>query len=184
MGVGERVRQLRKKQQLSLEELAQRSGLALATLSRLENGKQPGNFRTHQKIAEVLGVPVTDLYKGLEKTELQPTVVQEDSPEAERFTYEEKASAILLARQVSGRRILPQLLILQPQGKTAVEEYRPGTERWLYGLEGHMEVRVGRQRYRVGEGQALSFQASVEHQFRNVGRSVAKGILITSPVVL
>jgi len=184
MGIGERVRALRKEQKLGLDELAQRSGLALATLSRLENGKQPGTFRTHQKIAQVLGVPVTELYKELKDAEAQPTVVAEDSPDVERFNYEEKATAVLLAHQVTGRRILPQMLILQPGGKTAVEQYRAGTERWLYGLEGQTEVRVGTRRHRVEKGQAISFKGSLEHQFRNAGRGVAKTILVTSPVVL
>ena len=184
MEVGERIRLLRKEQRLNLEDLAQRSGLALATLSRLENGKQVGTFRTHQKIAQALGMAVTDLYKGLERAEPPPAVVQEDSSEAESFNYDEKASAVLLANRVLGKRIFPQMLILQPRGKTAVEQYRLGTERWVYGLEGQVEVKLGRRRYRIGRGQALSFKGSVEHQFRNTGRSLAKAILVTSPVVL
>lgn len=184
MEIGDRVRALRKEQRVTLDELAQRSGLALETLSRLENGKIAGTFRTHQKIAQALGVQVTDLYKKLGSGEARPAVVDEASPEAERFTYREKATAVLLAHQVTGRRILPQLLVLLPRGRTAMEQYRLGTERWLYGLEGLMEVKVGGRRYRVGRGQALSFKGSVEHRFRNAGRGVAKGILVTSPVVV
>lgn len=184
MEIGGRVRALRKEQRMTLDELAQRSSLALETLSRLENGRISGTFRTHQKIAQALGVRVTDLYKDMESAEAPPAVVDESSPDAERFTYQEKAAAILLARQVTGRRILPQLLVLQPRGKTALEQYRPGTERWLYGLEGRIEVSVGGRRYRLGRGQALSFKGSVAHQFRNAGRGTAKGILVTSPVVV
>lgn len=184
MDFGGRLKQLRTEQGLSLEELAQRCGLALATLSRLENGHGEGTFRTHQKIARALGVDVTELYKGVERTELGASVVRSDSPDTERFTYDAKASAVLLAHQVTGRRFLPQLLTLQPGGKTAVEQYRPGAERWLYGLEGEVEVKVGEETHRVGRGNALYFKGSLAHQFRNAGAGTAKAILVTSPVVL
>ena len=184
MDLGGRIRELRKEQKLSLEELAQRCGLALATLSRLENGHGVGNFRTHQKIAQALGVDVTQLYKGVEQGVAHTAVVRSESPETESFTYNEKASAVLLANQVSGRRFLPQLLRFEPGGRTAPEQYRPGTERWLFGLEGEVEVRVEEETHRVGKGNALYFQGSVAHHFRNAGRGVAKAILVTSPVVL
>ena len=184
MDLGGRIRELRKEQKLSLEELAQRCGLALATLSRLENGHGVGNFRTHQKIAQALGVDVTQLYKGVEQGVAHTAVVRSESPETESFTYNEKASAVLLANQVSGRRFLPQLLRFEPGGRTAPEQYRPGTERWLFGLEGEVEVMVGKKSYRVTPGGTLYFKASLPHRFSNTRKSAARCIMVTSPVIL
>ena len=184
MELGARIRALRKEQDLSLEQLSHKSGVALATLSRLENGKGSGTFKTHQKIAGALGIVITDLYRGFERSEEEVVVLQSGAEEPESFIYDEKASAILLTTHVSSKRMLPQLLTLQAGGKTALEQYKSGTERWLFGLEGEMEVKVGERSHSISTGSTLYFKASVPHQFLNVGSSVAKGIVVTSPVVL
>ena len=185
MQLGEQIRALRKQHGLSLEQLAQKSGVALATLSRLENDKHSGNFKTHQKIAEAMGIAVTDLYKGFEQSEEEATFLKQPGlKEAEAFTYNQRVSAVQLTSQIAGKKMFPQLLILQPGGKTSVEQYTRGTERWLLNLEGEIEVKVGNQRYQISNGGTLYFKASLPHQFLNPGKSMAKCALVTTPVVL
>ena len=184
MDLGTRIRALRKEHGLSLEELSERSGVALATLSRLENSKGSGTFRTHQKIAEALGLAITELYKDFDRPEEEAVLLQSESDEVETFTYDAKASAVLLASQIASKRMLPQLLVLQPGGKTAQEQYRKGTERWIFGLEGEVEVMVGKKGYRVTPGGTLYFKASLPHRFSNTRKSAARCIMVTSPVVL
>lgn len=185
MQLGEQIRALRKEKGLSLEQLAAKSGVALATLSRLENGKHSGNFKTHQKIAEAMGLAVTDLYRGFDQPEPEATLFRQPGlKEAEAFTYNEKVSAVQLTSQITGKKMLPQLLILQPGGKTTVEQYARGTERWLLGLEGELEVRVGEQSYRIPKEGTLYFKGSLPHQFQNPGKVTAKCVLVTDPVML
>lgn len=179
-----RIRALRKERGLSLEALAQKSGVAIGSLSRLENGKASGNFRTHEKIAEALRVPLPDLYRGLETPTQDATLLEPQAKEVETFTYDEKAQAILLTTQVSKKSMLPQLLVLQPGGQTATEQYPKGTERWLFGLEGAVEIQVGEASHRLAQGSTLYLDGSVPHQLRNASRVTAKVISVTTPVVL
>lgn len=175
---------LRKQQGLSLEQMAARSGVALATLSRLENGKGSGTFRTHQRIAEALGIRLTDMYRNLDEPEQEAVFIEPLTDEAEIFTYDEKASAILLTKQVSRKQMLPQLVVLEPGGKTSLEQYRKGTERWLFGLEGTTHVLVGERSYELPQGGTLYFKAVLPHQLQNNGSGTGKVISVTSPVVL
>jgi transcriptional regulator with XRE-family HTH domain len=185
MQLGEQIRALRKEQGLSLEQLAGKSGVAVATLSRLENGKHSGNFRTHQKIAEAMGLAVTDLYRGFDQPEQEATLLKQPGlKEAESFTYNEKVSAVQLTSPITGKKMFPQLLVLEPGGKTVVEQYHRGTERWVLGLEGEVEVKVGEQGYRIPKEGTLYFKASSPHHFSNIGKSVAKCVLVTTPVIL
>ena len=183
MEIGLRLRTLRKNRRMSLEDLALRSGLALATLSRIENGKGTGTFRTHQKIADALGVPLPEVYRGLDKSE-EVAVALPSEEEAETFTYDGKASAIFLVRGIRAKQMLPQLLVLQPGGKTSLEQYREGTDRWLFGLEGSAQVQVGPKTYTVSEGGTLYFRGSLPHRMLNPHSKVARVISVTSPVVL
>ncbi len=184
MELGKKLRDLRKESGLSLEQLAARSGVALATLSRIENSKGTGTFRTHQRIAEALGIPLTEMYRDLQEPEQAAVFLPTESEEAETFTYDEKASAILLASRVSRKQMLPQMIVLQPGGKTAVEQYPKGTDRWLFGLEGTFQIVVGDKSYRLNRGSTLYFKAFLPHQFQNLETSVAKLISVTSPAAL
>lgn len=184
MEFGLKIRSLRKERGLSLEQLAAKSGVALATLSRIENSKGSGTFRTHQRIAEALGIQLTEMYRDLQEPEQEAIFIQPEAEDAESFIYDEKASAVLLTNQVSSKQMLPQLLVLQPGGKTVLEQYRKGTERWLFGLEGTVNVTVGKKSYRLARGSTLYFKASLPHQFQNVDSVPAKIISVTSPVVL
>ncbi len=184
MDVGTRVRALRNERGFSLEALAEKSGVALGTLSKLENGKVGSTFRTVQKITEALGVTQAELYKGLESPEEVAVLVEPEAKEAETFTYDAKASAVLLTTKLSGKTMLPQLVILQPDGKTSVEEYRKGTQRLLFGWEGTAEIKLANKSYKLAKGGSLYLDASVPHQILNANRSVAKVLSVISPVAL
>lgn len=184
MDIGSRMRELRKERGLSLEALAKKSDVAVGSLSRIETGKGGGNFRTLEKVAQALKVSMAEFYRGLEAPSQDAVYLKPKEEEAQTYTYDEKAAAILLTAQVSKKNMLPQMIVLQPRGKTAKEEYPKGTERWLFGLEGAVDVKVGKESYRISKGSTLYLDASVSHQFLNANRSVAKLISVTNPVVL
>ena len=184
MDLGARLRELRKERGLSLEDLARKAQVAVGSLSRIENGKGGGNSRTIEKVSEALKVSVAELYRGLEAPPKEADFLEAKAKEAQTYTYDEKSSAILLTAQVSKKNMLPQMIVLQPGGKTATEGYPKGTERWLFGLEGEVDVRVGEETYRISKGSTLYLDASVPHQFTNANRHVAKLISVTNPVVL
>ena len=66
---GQRLRQLRVQQALSLRALADRSGVAFDTINKLELGHRPARLVTIRKLADALGVKPKELMKGEE----QPT---------------------------------------------------------------------------------------------------------------
>ncbi|PIQ81943.1 MAG: hypothetical protein COV76_06190 [Candidatus Omnitrophica bacterium CG11_big_fil_rev_8_21_14_0_20_64_10] len=181
--LGSRVRFIRKEQKLSLEQLAARSGVALATLSRIENGKVTGNLRTHQRIADAFGISIPELYQGMEQPEPESSLMEAQTEEAETFTYDEKASAVLLARQIHSKQMLPQLILLKPGGKTALEQYRRGTERWIFGLEGTVRAEVNGKPFTVSPGGTLYFKGWLPHRFENAGETTVRLISVTSPAV-
>ena len=63
---GQRLRQLRVQQALSLRALADRSGVAFDTINKLELGHRPARLVTIRKLADALGVEPKELMKGEE----------------------------------------------------------------------------------------------------------------------
>jgi transcriptional regulator with XRE-family HTH domain len=61
--LGQNIRELRKERKMSQTELAQRAGVALMTISRLERGEHDPHVRTLSQIARGLGVPLLKLMR-------------------------------------------------------------------------------------------------------------------------
>ena len=61
--LGRKIRELRKKRKLSQTELAEKAGVALMTISRLERGEHDPHVRTLWRIARSLGVPFLELMR-------------------------------------------------------------------------------------------------------------------------
>ena len=60
--VGGRLRALREARQLSIRALAEASGLAVNTLSLIENGRTSPSVSTLQQIAVALSLPITAFF--------------------------------------------------------------------------------------------------------------------------
>ena len=63
MSIGKTIHALRKENKMTLLELADKSGVALATLSRMENAKMTGTLESHMKICDALGIALPNFTK-------------------------------------------------------------------------------------------------------------------------
>ena len=50
---------------MSLSQLAKTTGIALATLSRIEHNKMTGTIETHYRISKALGLSLSDFFKDI-----------------------------------------------------------------------------------------------------------------------
>lgn len=185
MKFGEKLKILRKKKDLTLDKLAELSGVAKATLSRIENGVTTGNLKTHIKICEALNVNLGELYKDLEENEEKiATFDEKNIHDAEVFNYEERVSSIILAKQTTKKKMLPQLLIIEESKHTPIEENKPGTDLFIYCLEGEAQVSIADKIYKMKKNSTIYFDASIPHSIKNIGSKTTKLITVISPVAL
>lgn len=185
MKLGEKLKLLRKEKDLTLDKLAELSGVAKATLSRIENGVTSGNLNTHLKICEALQVNLGELYKGLESVDEKIVAFDDKSiKNAEVFNYDEKVSSIILSKQTGKKKMLPQLLIIEPEKGTPEEENAPGTDKFIYCLEGEVELSIADKKNSLKKNSSVYFDASFPHAVKNIGTKTAKLIVVVSPVAL
>jgi transcriptional regulator with XRE-family HTH domain len=60
--VGDRLKQARRRAMLTQEELAEKSGVAVTTINRIEKGRvEDPHFSTLRKLARALGVEASEL---------------------------------------------------------------------------------------------------------------------------
>lgn len=184
MLLGERIREIRKQHGISLTELSQKSGVQMATLSRIENGKMTGTLESHIAIAQALKIDLPQLYKGIDKVTPPPSLPIIEKPVPEVFTHNERSSYEILTTNILNKKMLPTLLKIEAGGRTAKEQNTAEAEKFVFVLEGKLTVHVGEQKFSLNKHNTLYFDASIEHFFTNEGSAAAKAICVTTPMVL
>ncbi len=183
IGIGKRIHSLRKEKNMTLEELSKQSGVALATLSRMENGKMPGTLTSHQKICKALGASIGDLYRQLED-EVKTVETVSEKNRTEHFVHAHNAKYELLVTKTMDKKIMPLMIKIASGGRTQEEKNSPGVEKFVYILTGTLNVVIGNQPYILNVGDSLYFDASLAHSFSNKAKSDATAICIISPPAL
>ena len=183
MLIGQKVKELRKKQKMSLSELSQKSGVQIATLSRIEHMRMVGTLESHIQIAKALGVDVTQLYQEVLNEGKLLEVKTAPSP-ADVFVHSAQSSYEMLTNKILEKKMMPILLKIEPGGQTNTEQNPPETEKFVFVLEGKIEVKIGQESYPLSKNNSLYFDASLAHYFINIGKTAAKVICVSTPVAL
>ena len=182
MLIGKRIQELREAKKLSLTELSKLSGVQLATLSRMENLKMVGTLESHMNIAKALGVDITHLYRGMQDPKSPAPSPQK--PTTDVFSHNDQAYYEILTNNVLSKKMMPVLLKVEPGGKTNREQNEVGAEKFIFVLEGELEVKLAGKSYPLKKNQTFYFDASLEHWFVNAGAVAVKAVCVVTPVVL
>ncbi len=183
MQTGEIIHALRKERKMTLLELSDKSGVALATLSRMENGKMTGTLESHINICKALEISLPDLYRDLEAS-AKTVDVQTKKTRTDVFVHDKKSTSEMLAPNVLRKKMMPTMIKIAKGGNTHNEETKPGIEKFAYVLDGKVEANIGEGRYVLGRGDTLYFESSAPHCFRNVGAGEARLICVITPPAL
>lgn len=171
-----RIKQSRKQSLLSLEKLAEMSGVSRATISKIERGESLPSTTVLAKLSKALGLSMTELVAQqpeddivLLKADQQPLIVDPKSNYVRRC----------LSPILPGRGIDWSISELPPRGKTPVfHAHRQGTEEYLFVLNGVLEITIGNRSYEIHEGDSIFYKAAASHAFENLTDEVVKYMVI------
>jgi transcriptional regulator with XRE-family HTH domain len=176
--LGGRVRELRRGRGLTLEDLAEQSGVSRAMISKLERGEKNPTLVIAAKLAEGLGVTLSQL-AGME--ERREVVVV---PRERRMVMRDPETGFerqLLSPNFVGRGV--EFIRNEiPEDSTSGEfpPHRRGVEEHIVVERGSLRATVGGEEYLLGEGDALYFEADVPHSFDNAGEGECSYYLVIS----
>jgi transcriptional regulator with XRE-family HTH domain len=165
--LGAWVRGLRRERGLTLEELAERSGVSRAMISKVERGEKNPTLVVATKLAEGLEINLSRLLKIEERREV---VVQ---PRDRRMVMRDPKTGFerqLLSPAFGGRGAEFVRNVI-PEGSTSGEfpPHRKGVEEYVAVEKGRLKAMLGGEEYLLEEGDALYFEADVSHRFDNAG---------------
>ncbi len=165
--LGERVRELRRGRNLTLDELAGLSGVSRAMISKLERGEKNPTLVVAAKLAEGLGITLSKLAGMEERREVIMV------PRNKRIIMRDPETGF--ERQLlSPNFVGPGVEFIRnkiPAGSTSGEfpPHRNGVEEHIVVERGNLRATLAGEEYVLEEGDAMYFEADISHRFDNVG---------------
>ncbi|HET7478335.1 MAG TPA: XRE family transcriptional regulator [Rubrobacteraceae bacterium] len=176
--LGARVRDLRRRRGLTLEALAESSGVSRAMISKLERGEKNPTLVIAARLAEGLGVTLSQLAGMEERREV--IVVPRDR----RMVMRDPETGFerqVLSPNFAGRGV-EFVRNVVPEGGTSGEfpPHKKGVEEYIVVEHGRLRAVLGAEEYVLEEGDAVYFEADVAHRFDNLGEGACSYYLIIS----
>lgn len=180
--IGGKIRKLRQESGLSIQKLAEKSGVSPAGVYKIETNEMTPSITTLMKIAAALGKKVSYF---VEENERVKNI--EYTRSKDRKTVYNKESRILIesfAARLEDGRMYVGLLTVKPGGGTLSETVAHSGEELFYCLEGKLEFQIGGETYTLTKGDSLHFKSELSHSWRNPGPKDAKIIYTLTPLAL
>ena len=172
MDIGYRIKQLRTKNNLTLEELASRCELTKGFLSQLERNLTSPSIATLQDIVEALGTTLAKFFQ--EETEEKLVFTDDDYFVDER----EECTIHWIVPNAQKNEMEPILLELPTQGQSHEVAVHEGEE-FGYVLQGSICIHLGNKTYRAKKGESFYFTPDKKHYLTS--RHGASLIWVSTP---
>jgi transcriptional regulator with XRE-family HTH domain len=178
--IGNRIRQVRKERQVTLIELSNTTGVAQATLSRIETGDMIGTVDCHQKIANALGMNLSELYVGLDDRNKKTQMHKPEKTETTSRSNDRVRTELLTSKALK-KKLLPSKITIKALSKTEPEKSEKSVEKFIYCLDGDVLIHLDNESYRLKPDESLYFDGSLGHWLENKSSKTAKLLSISSP---
>lgn len=169
--VGARVRALRRERGLTIEQIASATGLTKGFISQLERDRTSPSLSSIARICDALGVRLSHIF---ERDPAPALVRKAERPTVD--TYFPTSNFLLSSRDEHRLQAIESEVA--PGCGAGDELYTlPGEIEFLYVLEGSLELRVGEETHVLEAGDAMTYEMSKPHTWRNVSDSQTLRVL-------
>jgi transcriptional regulator with XRE-family HTH domain len=174
--LAEEVRIHRKQRGLSLEGLAELSGVSRSMISKVERGEAVPSTAILSRLAEALGVTFSRLMAPATEREVLHI------PASRQPILRDEATGFLrrcISPVLPGRGIDWVLNTLPPRGSTGeFVPHRRGISEYIFISKGKLSAVIGDRTIVLAEGDSLYFEADAGHSFTNIGAGPCEYFLV------
>ncbi len=178
--VGAKIRSLRETKNLSVEEIAERSGLTMEQIDSIENDVNLPSLGPLIKIARALGVRLGTFMD--DNDALGPIVCRAaDREKNSSISFSNGATDARrhmeyhpLAQQKAGRHMEPFVIDIHPEESPQFQLSDHEGEEFIYVMQGEIEVVYGKETYNLKEGDSIFYDSIVKHHVHGAPGKSAK----------
>ena len=178
--VGHKIKGIRESKNLSIEEIAERSGLSIEQITSIENDQNLPSLGPLIKIARALGVRLGTFLD--DNDELGPALCRaEEREQKSSISFSNDATDARkhmeyhpLAQQKAGRHMEPFIIDINPTENQEFNLSAHEGEEFIYVMSGEVEVEYGKQKYTLKEGDSIFYDSIVKHHVHGAPGKSAK----------
>ena len=178
--IGAKIRGLRETKNLSIEEIAERSGLTVEQIESIETDQNLPSLGPLIKIARALGVRLGTFMD--DNDDLGPIVTRAaDREKDSSISFSNDATDARkhmeyhpLAQQKAGRHMEPFVIDINPEESPEFQLSAHEGEEFIYVMQGDVEIVYGKETYKLGEGDSIFYDSIVKHHVHGAPGKSAK----------
>ena len=178
MKIGDKIKNLRIKNALTQEELANRSEITKGFISQLERDLTSPSIATLVDILDGLGTNLKDFFN--ETTDEKIVFTKEDAFVKE--SEENKSTISWIIPNAQKNAMEPILMELEPGGKSKELDPHEGEE-FGYVLSGNITLHIGIEKHKVKKGESFYYKPGSKHHVSNNGKTKATIIWVSTPPI-
>lgn len=176
MMVGQKIREVRKKEDLSLSELAAKVGVSDSYISQLERNVVDPSVSALRKIAAALKVPISIFF---DEDFPEPILVRAKGqeqllPDKNGFPY----MYLSPTKEPSERKL--QMFSFQIPPKKESQPRNNPCETCIYLLQGRISIHLGENNYELQSGDSIYIRENVAYSMKNTDSTPGVGIAVTT----
>ena len=180
--LGPLMRQARKRQHLTLQQVAERAELSVSYLSQIERNLLTPSVGTLKRIAAALGIATGQLIAP-DAGAARPMVSVLRKNERKRVAFPQSSISYELLMPDFRRRASALWLNAEPGGESGPAQSHEG-EDIVIVLQGQLSVDVAGTWHELRAGDSICFNSELPHRWCNRGARAAQAIWISSPPYL
>lgn len=164
MKMGEKIRNIRKTQGLSLSELADKIGKTSSYLSQVERGLAEPSITALREISKALNVPI---FYFLIEDQKHNAVVRKEDRKVLRFPGSHLTFELISPDLDHDIEMIEAKL--EPGASTLDKPLSHKGEEVSIVIKGKMEITIGSERYELDEGDSIYYNANLPHKITSIG---------------
>lgn len=177
INVGQRLREIRMDSELSIRDLAKKSGLNVNTLSMIENGKNSPSLETLQLLSFALETPITAFFESGEP----PNKIAHFKLGQRSVVVFNHGTLEDLSDGMPRRAVETFLVTHNPHSNSGETPIVHTGREVIYCLDGRLEYTVNGEFFNLEPGDSLVFEAHLPHAWRNPNDTPTRSLLVLCP---
>ncbi len=178
--IGSKIKGIRESKNLSVEEIAERSGLSVDQINSIETDQNLPSLGPLIKIARALGVRLGTFMD--DSDALGPVVCRaEEREQNSSISFSNGATDARkhmeyhpLAQQKAGRHMEPFVIDINPEDAPDFQLSAHEGEEFIYVMNGEVEIIYGKDTYTLKEGDSIFYDSIVKHHVHGAPGKSAK----------
>lgn len=167
--VGDNLKCLREEKGLSLDKVAEITGVSKSMLGQIERGETNPTINTLWKIGNGLKVPITS-FINQERTPVVVISLDKLNPVLED---QGRLKLYTIFPYDNDKRFELFCMLMEAGCNIKSDGHFKGVEEYITVYEGEIEMCIGDKKYRLCKGNTINFLADIPHSYQTIGEGNA-----------